>query len=241
MFESVATAVSPRRSHLAGPAAAVAHGLVFAGLIGAALWDAADLTLPDPPERPPILSIPVAITGTAGRGGGGQRDVKPPKGHQRAAAGANSFPSRLPDQIASATGREIPVADLPGRGPETSGFVDGEGEGSGDCPNCPIGLERGGDTSDVVDGSVVAPILVRRVEPSYPETSRKLRQEGRVVLEAIIGRNGAIEEIRVFSSANALLDDAAVKAVSQWRYKPCLHAGHPVRVRLLVTVNFRLN
>ena len=59
--------------------------------------------------------------------------------------------------------------------------------------------------------------------------------------EAIIGRNGSIEEIRVVSSGNVLFTEEAVKAVGQWRYEPCLLAGRPVRVRLLVTVFFRLN
>jgi TonB family protein len=243
MFDSVVAAVSPSRTRLAGPVAALAHGVVFAGLIGAALWNAAELPLPDPPERVSWnFAIPIALSGPSGGGGGGGRqDARTSKGQQKAAVRANSFPSSLPDEVARATEPELTDGEGPRQGPGESDNVglsgDKEGLGFGDCPDCPVGLERG----DVVDGSVVAPILVRRVEPNYPEALRKLRLEGRVILEAIIGRNGSIEEIRVVSSGNVLFTEEAVKAVGQWRYEPCLFAGRPVRVRLVVTVAFRLN
>jgi TonB family protein len=243
MFDSVVAAVSPQRARLAGPAAALAHGLVFAGLIGAALWNAAELPLPDPPERISLFSIPIALSSPAGgAGGGGRQDTPAPRSRPKAAVQANSFPTRLPDEVAGATGPELTDGTGPRQGQvilDTGFFDDGDGTGSGTCPSC-----RGtgsGVKSDVIDGTVVAPILIRQVEPIYPETLRKVRQEGRVVLEAIIARNGSIEEIRVVSSANALFDEAAVKAVGQWRYEPCLFAGRPVSVRLLVTVIFRLN
>jgi TonB family protein len=242
MFDSVVAAVSPRRTRLAGPAAALAHGLALAGFIGAALWNAAELPLPDPPDR--ISIFPIALTTSiGGSGGGGHPDVRVPKGQQRTAVRSNSFPTRLPDQVATSTEPDLPAGNSSQREPGKSSpglGDDGDSSDSGVCPNCPVG-PGSSDKGDVVDGSVVAPILVRRVEPIYPETMRKLHLEGRVVLEAIIARNGSIEEIRVVSSANALFEEAAAKAVGQWLYEPCLLAGRPVRVRLLVTVVFRLN
>ena len=159
------------------------------------------------------------------------------------AARASSVPTSLPDKVAATAGPELSVGDDPRQGPETPGVADGDEKGTGSCPDCPDadagpGPDRGGH---VVDASVVAPILVLRVEPIYPEALRKLRLEGVLVLEAIIGTNGSIEEVRVASSTNALLNEAATRAVGQWRYRPCLFAGRPVRVRLFVTVTFRLN
>jgi TonB family protein len=242
MFDSAAATISPRRSRLAGPVAVLAHGLVLAGLIGAAFWNAADLPLPDPPERLSLFSIPIALTSAGGSGGGGRRDSRPPRGQPRSAARASSVPTSLPDQVAANTGPELPVGGDPRQEQETPGLVDGDERGSGGCPHCTADTGSGGHKKGaVVDGSVVAPILIRRVEPIYPEGLRKLHLEGLVILEAIIATNGSIEEFRVVSSANPLFDESAVRAVGQWRYEPCLLAGRPVRVRLLVTVVFRLN
>ena len=89
-------------------------------------------------------------------------------------------------------------------------------------------------------GNVAEPRLVFRVEPSYPEVARKARIEGVVILQAIIGKNGSVEDLHLVKSANVLLDAAAVEAVSRWRYAPATLNGFAVRVYLTVTVEFRL-
>jgi protein TonB len=89
-------------------------------------------------------------------------------------------------------------------------------------------------------GNVAEPRLVFRVEPSYPEVARKARIEGVVILQAIIGKNGSVEDLHLVKSANVLLDAAAMEAVSRWRYAPATLNGFAVRVYLTVTVEFRL-
>jgi protein TonB len=89
-------------------------------------------------------------------------------------------------------------------------------------------------------GNVAEPRLVFRVEPFYPEVARKARIEGVVVLQAIIGKNGSVEDLHLVKSANVLLDAAAMEAVSRWRYAPAALNGFAVRVYLTVTVEFRL-
>ncbi len=89
-------------------------------------------------------------------------------------------------------------------------------------------------------GNVVEPRLVERVEPAYPEIARKAHIEGVVVLEAIIGRDGAVEDLHIVKSANVLLDASALTAVARWRYTPATLQGTPVRVFLTVTVEFHL-
>jgi protein TonB len=84
-------------------------------------------------------------------------------------------------------------------------------------------------------------VLVSRIEPVYPETARKARLEGIVVLEAIIAASGAIEEVRVVKSAGPLLDSAAAEALRRWHYRPATLNGRAVRVLLTVTVAFRLH
>jgi protein TonB len=63
--------------------------------------------------------------------------------------------------------------------------------------------------------------------------------EGVVILEAVISEDGSVQDVRVLRS-KALLDDAAVEAVRQWRFTPTLLGGQPVPVVMTVTVSFTL-
>ena len=88
-------------------------------------------------------------------------------------------------------------------------------------------------------GEVQHANLVRQVKPSYPQLARTVRVQGSVVLEAIIDREGRVEDLRVLSG-HPLLVRAAWEAVQQWRYRPTLLNGEPVEVLTQVTVNFSL-
>ncbi len=79
------------------------------------------------------------------------------------------------------------------------------------------------------------------MEPEYPETERRIRKEGTVILEAIITSDGTVDEVKVLKSADAILDEAAKRAVMRWRYRPATLNGRAVRVYLTVTVSFRLH
>jgi len=82
--------------------------------------------------------------------------------------------------------------------------------------------------------------LVHRVQPEYPLLARQVRVQGRVVLRAMISREGAIENLQVLSG-HPMLIPAAVDAVRQWRYRPYVLNGEPVEVETEVTVNFVLS
>jgi len=62
--------------------------------------------------------------------------------------------------------------------------------------------------------------LLNRVEPVYPPLMLQARQTGTVVLDAMIRSDGTIDEVKVLQSCGALFDQAAIKAVKQWRYSP---------------------
>jgi protein TonB len=79
-----------------------------------------------------------------------------------------------------------------------------------------------------------------RAEPVYPDIAVRAHVEGIVILEAIVDREGHIEDVRVLRSL-PLLDRAALDAVRQWRYSPLLLNGKPERFVLTVVVSFRLN
>ena len=91
-----------------------------------------------------------------------------------------------------------------------------------------------------VGGRIKEPGKIHHVPPSYPEIAQLARIQGIVVLEAVIGVSGVVEDVRVVRGI-ALLNDAATAAVRQWRYTPTLLNGIPVPVIMTVTVHFRLS
>ena len=82
--------------------------------------------------------------------------------------------------------------------------------------------------------------LIHRVQPQYPALAVMARVQGEVVLRAVIGKDGTIENVQAVSGSPLLLN-AAVDAVSQWRYRPYYLNGEPVEVDTQVTVNFVLS
>jgi periplasmic protein TonB len=82
--------------------------------------------------------------------------------------------------------------------------------------------------------------LLHRVEPAYPPLARAAHIQGTVMMSALIGKNGAIENLRVLSG-HPMLTTAAIEAVRQWRYRPYILNGEPVEVETQITVNFSLS
>jgi protein TonB len=89
-------------------------------------------------------------------------------------------------------------------------------------------------------GRIREPRKVVHVPPLYPDIARLARKEGRVILEALLDVTGKVEAVKVLRS-EPLLDDAAVRAVQQWRYTPTELNGVPVPVLMTITVVFSLD
>jgi protein TonB len=90
-----------------------------------------------------------------------------------------------------------------------------------------------------LSSGVTEGLLIRRVTPTYPKMAIITHQQGAVVLQAEIGRDGTIQNLRVISGP-PLLVGAAIDAVRQWRYRPYLLNNEPVEVETQITVNFIL-
>ncbi|MBI2816689.1 MAG: TonB family protein [Acidobacteria bacterium] len=90
-----------------------------------------------------------------------------------------------------------------------------------------------------VGGAVQGAKLVAQPKPVYPPLARQARIQGTVKLEAVISKDGRIENLTVVSG-HPLLIQAALEAVKQWRYQPTLLNGVPVEVVTTVDVNFTL-
>lgn len=89
----------------------------------------------------------------------------------------------------------------------------------------------------------VSPESVTEVQQAadvtYPLLGQHTRVQGSVVLQAVVGTDGTIEDLRVLSGP-AVLTTAAQQAVRQWRFKPYLQNGQPVETKARITVNFSI-
>jgi periplasmic protein TonB len=93
-----------------------------------------------------------------------------------------------------------------------------------------------------IGGQLKAPELVRRVNPEYPAMATFAQIEGLVILEAVVGEDGHVDEVRVLRSAGyaGVLDRSAAVALRQWQYSPLLLNGRPASFVLTVTLSFSL-
>ena len=78
------------------------------------------------------------------------------------------------------------------------------------------------------------------VTPDYPLLARQMKVQGSVILEALIGRDGTIQELKVVSGP-AILAEAAREAVKQWRFKPYMQNGQAIETQARITVNFTIS
>jgi protein TonB len=90
-----------------------------------------------------------------------------------------------------------------------------------------------------VGGEIATPRLVRRVDPEYPLIAVSAMIEGLVIIEATVDETGKVTDTKVLRS-HAVLDQAAVDAVQQWRYEPLRLNGMAQPFVLTVTVSFSL-
>jgi periplasmic protein TonB len=91
-----------------------------------------------------------------------------------------------------------------------------------------------------IGGNLVAPKLVRKVNPEYPALAAQARVAAVLILEAEVDTHGQVQTVRVLRG-QPLFDEAAVAAVKQWRYQPLLLNGVPTDFVLTVTLVFNLH
>jgi periplasmic protein TonB len=91
-----------------------------------------------------------------------------------------------------------------------------------------------------VSQGVSAGLLLKKVNPEYPEEARRGRIQGTVVLHVLISKAGDIARIEVVSG-DPLLAPEAIRVVKLWRYRPYLLNGNPVEVDTQILINFTLS
>jgi TonB family protein len=91
--------------------------------------------------------------------------------------------------------------------------------------------------SNVVSASVLTPL--KTVQPKYPAKADRDRLQGWVELDFTVTESGEVKEVAVHgTSAPGVFDQAAIEALSQWRYRPQLRDGEPVPQRARIRIRF---
>ena len=83
-------------------------------------------------------------------------------------------------------------------------------------------------------------LITHTVQPTYPTLAKQMKVQGSVVLQALIGKEGTIQDLQVVSGPQ-ILSSAAREAVMQWRFKPYYQSGAPVETEAKITVNFTIS
>ena len=152
-------------------------------------------------------------------------------------------PTKIPKKVEMIKEEEAPppmaagvVGGVPGGVPggQMNGVI------GGIISNTPVAVPKIAVSRVRVSAGVTQGMIIHKVQPAYPQMAKIARVQGPVVLAAIIGKDGTIQNLHVVSSASPLLNQAAIDAVKEWRYKPYILNGEPVEVDTQVTVNFTL-
>jgi protein TonB len=194
---------------------------------------------PPPPPPPPAAAAPVKVVKVAPR----QFD-----------AGRLMAPKQIPKEIAMIKEDDMPpaaaagvIGGVPGGVPGgTAGGVIGGIIGSvpsaAPPPPPPVKEAPKPQTPKQirVGGNVQSAKLINQPKPAYPPLARQARIQGTVRFNAVIGRDGSIQNLTLVSG-HPLLVPAATEAVRQWRYQPTLLNNEPVEVVTQIDVNFTLS
>lgn len=210
------------------------------------------LTAPPPP--PPIMPRAEKMGG-----GGGQHDIAPPaKGRLPKLAQEQIVPPKAPPTIApklaveptvvvqkdlKLANNDMPNLGMPNSNLKVGGFGTGSGTGLGSGNGSGIGPGSGGNMGGGlyhVGGSVRPPALIHQVDPEFSEEARKAKFSGNVQVYLIVDEQGLPSHVRVVRGVGMGLDEKAVEAVRQYRFKPAMRDGKPVRVDLYIDVNFQI-
>lgn len=151
------------------------------------------------------------------------------------ASGPLAQPSRIPLRVFREATRDVspnPVIAIP-----CTADCSGAASALNALPATPI--PRGPQTLIAHISNFQHGALLQRVTPEYPPLAKAARIQGWVVLNAIIGKDGSVQNLEV-ASGHPMLAAAALRAVSQWKFRPYILDGAPIEVETQIAVHFTL-
>ena len=200
------------------------------------------LTAPPPPPPPPSPPPATAVQVT--------KVI-----HKQFDAGHLTAPKTIPKDIKMIKEEELPPASsggvvggvaggVPGGslGGVLGGIVGGLPSAAPPPPPPPPPAEKPKPPAAPirVGGNVQQANLIRQVKPNYPPLAKQARIQGTVKFNAVIAKDGTIQNLTVVSG-HPMLVQSALEAVKQWLYKPTLLNNEAVEVITTIDVNFTLN
>lgn len=236
-----------------------AHAVVM--LIAVAALAAGRVTLaPKPAPQivelnappPPVLTVKAESNG----GGGGHPDVSPasagrlPKFADKQILPPAQPPKITPQLVVEPTvvvpdvkmaNNTMPDLGVPNSSLKGSSLGNGHGTGIGEGDGPGLGPGSGGGVGGSVyhpGGAVSAPVIVTMVDAEFSEEARKSRFSGNVQVYLIVDEHGNPTHVRVTRSVGMGLDDKAIEAVRQYKFKPAMMNGKPVKSDVYVDVVF---
>ncbi len=153
-------------------------------------------------------------------------------------------PTKIPKKVEMIKEEDAPPPQMAGVVGGVPGGIPGGQMGGvigGIISSTPVSVPKVAVQRVRISQGVTQGMVLRRVQPAYPQMAKIARVQGAVVLAAIIGKDGTIQNLHVVSTASPLLNQSAIDAVKQWRYRPYILNGEPVEVDTTVTVNFTLS
>lgn len=209
------------------------------------------LDLPVPPPKAPPKAVSMG-------GGGGQRGPTPvTKGTPPKFAEHQIVPPKAPPiqdpkiaiQPTIEVQKDVKMASsIPQLGVANSPIVgfsmgNGSGTGMGSGHGSGLGPGSGGNTGGGprrIGGGVSAPELLYKVEPEFSEEARKAKVAGNVLVGIWVDASGNPTHVRVLRGVGMGLDEKAIEAVRQYRFKPGMENGKPVVTEVNIEVNFQI-
>ncbi len=238
--QSVTSRPGPTRSKWTIAGSILAHAGLVAVLLVVPVLSALDdfVAVADglkyvhiPPAMPAMPAAPPGVS----RASAAQplnKDAAPPDA-------ATRLPTQEPPEYRTSLGDLFaPPGSLPGGG--GTSIMPGVGSGPPAPPSPPAaGPPETADVPRRPGGDIKIPARTYYVEPVYPTIARAAGLEAMIILEATIDESGVVRNVKVLRS-HAMFDQAAVDAVSKWKYTPTRLNGVAIPIVLTVTVNFAL-
>ena len=191
---------------------------------------------PDPPKQTPKVEVPVQKPAAP------VPDPKPEPEQPKeitAPIVTTPAPDPTPAIVASNTESTSQGTGLNGGAGTGSGTGIGSGQGSGIGPGFGGGIGGG---AYMPGNGVSSPTVIREVKPAYTAEAMRAKVQGTVWLQCVVMPDGSVSEVQITKSLDSTfgLDQEAIKAAKQWRFKPGMRQGEPVPVRVTIELTFTL-
>lgn len=252
-----------RQSSLGAGASVAAHGaLIVILILVMRLAPEGTPFIPDNPlDTTRLVFLP--IPGPGGGGGGGEKKPEPPRKAEVVApkkdpisVPTQKLPAPIPELLKEPPPEQMVLPfqqmsaaemTLPGSIQPSNTQSSGSGTGGGAGPGTGSGLGPGhgggfGGGAFRPGSGITLPSVIREVKPAYTADAMRAKVQGSVWLECIVMPDGTVGDVKVTRSLDPIfgLDQEAIKAARQWRFRPGMRQGEPVPVIITIELTFTL-